>query len=262
VQFALAGGLLFAADAIRTTPDREMISVTREIADSLVRTREELSGVPVTNEERPAIVAGYISEEILLREAYARNLHRQDGLVRKRLLEMMRFMLIEEPAEPTTSELQAHLAAHRAAYEMPPVVTFSQVYFAGTDGRALPDASRVLARLQAGADFRKMGESFWLGRRLEGYAEPQLAQLFGPVYASSVLALPLKQWAGPIRSTRGVHFVRVDERRPAAMPAFSDLAPALRADWIALKREELLQKKVDELRAKYRIEIAPGANRP
>ena len=90
-------------------PERETISVTPEIVDSLARTREELSGVPVTAQERPALVAGYVSDEILLREAYARDLHRQDGLVRKRLLELMRFLLVEEPAEPTRSELRRRI---------------------------------------------------------------------------------------------------------------------------------------------------------
>lgn len=260
VHFALAGALLFAVDAIRTTDDREIIYVTRETADSLVRTREELSGVPVASQERPAIVADYIAEEILLREAYARSLHRQDGLVRKRLLELMRFMLIEEPAEPTDDELHRHLAAHRAAYQAPPAITFSHVYFSSEDGAAPPDAARVLATLRAGADFRRLGDPFWLGHRLEGYTESQLVQLFGTAYARSVLALPLKQWSSPIASTRGVHFVRVDAQRPAAMPAFVDLAPTLRADWIAFKREELLERKVDELRVRYRVEIEPGVN--
>jgi parvulin-like peptidyl-prolyl isomerase len=261
LHFASLGALLFVADAIRTTPERETISVTPEIVDSLARTREELSGAPVTAQERPALVAGYVSDEILLREAYARDLHRQDGLVRKRLLELMRFLLVEEPVEPTRSELDGYLAAHRHVYLAPPSVTLSHVYFASDRPQAPPEAERLLARLRAGVDFRSLGDPFWLGHRLEGYGEPQLAQLFGREYARKVFALPLAEWSGPIISTRGAHFVRVDAYRPPELPRATELDTMLRLDWLAAKREELLQKRVDELRSKYHIEIAPGVNR-
>ena len=261
LHFASLGALLFVADALRTTPERETISVTPEIVDSLARTREELSGAPVTAQERPALVAGYVSDEILLREAYARDLHRQDGLVRKRLLELMRFLLVEEPVEPTRSELDGYLASHRHVYLAPPSVTLSHVYFASERPQAPPEAERLLARLRAGVDFRSLGNPFWLGHRLEGYGEPQLAQLFGREYARKVFALPLAEWSGPITSTRGAHFVRVDAYRPPELPPAAELDTMLRLDWLAAKREELLQKKVDALRSKYHIEIAPGVDR-
>jgi parvulin-like peptidyl-prolyl isomerase len=261
LHFASLGALLFVADAIRTTPERETISVTPEIVDSLARTREELSGSPVTAQERPALVAGYVSDEILLREAYARDLHRQDGLVRKRLLELMRFLLVEEPAEPTRSELDGYLAAHRHVYLTPPSVTLSHVYFASERPQAPPEAERLLARLRAGVDFRSLGDPFWLGHRLEGYGEPQLAQLFGREYARKVLALPLAEWSGPITSTRGAHFVRVDAYRPPELPPATELDTMLRLDWLAAKREEILQKRVAELRSKYHIEIVSGVDR-
>ena len=96
---------------------------------------------------------------------------------------------------------------------------------------------------------------------MEGYGEPQLAQLFGREYARKVLALPLAEWSRPITSTRGVHFVRVDAQRPRELPPPTELDTMLRLDWLAAKREELLQKKVDELRSKYQIEIASGVDR-
>lgn len=258
LQFALGGAVLFALDAIRTPPDRDTIHITREIADSVIRAREELTARSLSPQERSAVVAGYIADEVLLREAYTRDLPRRDGLVRKRLLDLMRFLLVEEPSEPTEQDLRDYLAAHGDVYETPATVTFSHVYFAG-ENSAPRDDERLLARLRGGADFRKLGDRFWLGHRLERYGEPQLVQLFGPASARLVLELPLERWSGPIPSTRGVHFVRVDERHPPEMPAFAELVPVLRPDWIASKREEFLQRKVDELRTRYRVEIEPGA---
>lgn len=260
LHFAVAGGVLFVLHAIWAPSDQETIHVTREIAESVIRTREELAGRSLTPRESSAAVTGYISDEILLREAYARDLHRRDGLVRKRLLELMRFLLVEEPSEPTEQDLRDYLATHTDVYRTPAAVTFSHVYFSGEEG-ATRDDERLLDKLGAGGDFRKLGDRFWLGRRLERYGEPELVELFGPANAKLVLELPLGKWSGPISSTRGVHFIRVDEHRRPEMPPFAELVPLLRPDWLASRREELLQRKVDALRGGYRVEIEPGVER-
>jgi hypothetical protein len=254
VHFAVAGGLLFAIDAVRAAPETESIIVTPSIAEGLMREHEELVGRAASPRERPALIARYINDEILLREAYARELYRRDGVVRKRLLELMRFLLLEEPQEPTESELREYLRSHAEVYASPPAVTFSQVFYTTDEGLA-PDTRRVLVQLQAGGDFRRFGEPFWLGSVLERYAEPQLAQVLGTEFAQKVMELPLHEWSGPIASSRGIHFIRVDERVPPEMPAFEELLPTLRSDWLASKREERLVRKVDEVRDQYRVRV-------
>ena len=255
VHFAVAGGLLFAMDAARTGPEAETIIVTPEIVEGLVREREELLGRSASPHERPALIARYVSDEILLREAYARELYRRDGVVRKRLLELMRFLWLEEPDEPTESELRAYLRSHGDVYSTPATVTFSHVFYAAGEGMEAPDPGRVLSQLRAGGDFRRFGEPFWLGSMLERYAEPQLVQVLGTEFAQKVMDLPLHEWSGPIGSHRGIHFVRVDERVSPQLPAFTELLPTLRSDWLASKREERLVAKVDELRDKYHVRI-------
>jgi hypothetical protein len=255
VHFAIAGGLLFAIDAARARPAAETIVVTPEIAEGLMREREELLGRSPSAEERPALIARYVNDEILLREAYARELYRRDGVVRKRLLELMRFLLVDEPEEPTERELQEYLRSHASVYQTPPAVTLSHVFYPAGDRLERPGAPHLLTELRAGKNFRQFGEPFWLGSVLEGYAEPQLAQVLGAEFAQKVIGLPLLEWSGPIDSHRGVHFVRIDERVPRAMPTFSELRSTLRSDWLASKREERLAAKVNELRDRYRVQI-------
>jgi peptidyl-prolyl cis-trans isomerase C len=259
VHFLIAGGLLFAVDAVRAArPETATILVTPEIVEGLVREREELVGRAPSPHERPALVARYVNDEILLHEAYARELYRRDGVVRKRLLELMRFLLLEEPEEPTESELRAYLHTHSEVYQLPPAVTFSHAYYPADEGAVVPDAGRVLSRLRTGGDFRRLGKPFWLGSVLENYPEPQLAQVLGAEFAQKVMDLPLHEWTGPIDSLRGVHFVRVDERHPPELPEFRELLPELRNDWLAAKREERLAAKVNELRDQYSVTIETG----
>lgn len=274
---AVAGGLFFVIVVVKARPDGETIVVSPDIVKGLVREQEELLGSFVSSDERPALIARYVNDEILLREAYARELHRRDGAVRKRLLELMRVLMVEEPSEPTESDLRAYLRRHGDVYRTLAAVTFSHVFYSaglktrptageGTlaplkppgEGAPTLDAGRVLSRLRAGAHFGRLGEPFWLGRTLERYVEPQLAQVLGAEFARTVMSLPPHEWSGPILSSRGTHFVRVDDRRPPEMPAFNDLVPILRSDWLASKREERLVAKVDELRGRYRVKIETG----
>jgi peptidyl-prolyl cis-trans isomerase C len=140
-------------------------------------------------------------------------------------------------------------------------VTFSHVYMSGRDGKALTDSNRVLEQLRRGADFRRMGEDFWLGRRLERYDQPQLLQFFGQGFTSRVLALPPGEWHGPIASTRGAHFVRVEERYPPTLPPFETLVSTLRGDWLASTRAASFEHRVEELRRRYQIKFESGVER-
>ena len=258
VHFAIAGAVLFAIDAARTRPEAEAIVVTPAAIDGLMQGREELLGRPVSPDERPTVIARHVNDEILLREAYARELYRHDGIVRKRLLELMRFLLVDEPSEPTEHDLRVYLEEHRSMYQTSGAVTFSHVFYAAGENAKTPEAADLLPQLRAGRNFRSFGEPFWLGRVLEGYPEPQLARLLGSGFAQKVIGLPLHEWSGPIDSTRGIHFIRLDERRPPEVPEFSELLPTLRADWLAAKREERLMAKVEELRDRYRVTIEAG----
>jgi peptidyl-prolyl cis-trans isomerase C len=263
IRYVLPGALvlLFLLAAIRMGARSDSIDITREAVEGLTRARQELAGRPLTETERRRLLAEYVSDEVLLREAYARELHLHDGQVRQRLIELMRFQLQEEPPAPDEKQLRNYLADHSDLYRTPAAVTFSHVYMSRQDGKTATDPDRVLAQLRRGVDFRRMGEDFWLGRRLERYDQPQLLQFFGQEFTTSILALPPGEWHGPIASTRGVHFVRVEERYPSALPPFETLVSTLRGDWLASTRAASFEHRVDELRRKYQIRFESGVER-
>jgi hypothetical protein len=261
-QFALAGGLLFALSAVRSSPfTRERIVVSADTVRRLVADREQLLGRPISPEERRALVARHVDEEILVRDAYARGLDREDGAVRRRLLEVMRFVIGDEPPEPTPAQLREFLRAHESMYRTPPTISFSQVFLRAADEGETAVAIAILGRLRGGADFRTVGDDFWLGRVLDRYPVDGLEQLLGAEFTRALTVTPLHQWAGPIASTQGLHLVRVDGRFAPELPPFTDLASTLRADWLSAQREVLLTRKLEPLRKRYRIDIAGLADR-
>lgn len=248
LHFAAAGGLLFLAHALWAPGGADRIVVTKELAEALAKEREELLLRPLTNEERERVVSEFIDEEVLLLEAYQQGLDRGDPRIRRWLIDKVEFTIDEEPPDPTPADLDRLFREKPERYMTPRAVSFDHVFYA----TGAPEA--ILFRLRAGADFARWGDEFWLGKSLNRFSELELSTTFGADFAARVLALPIDEWSGPIPSSRGVHFVRVREKHEPEPRSREEVDWTLREDWLRAKREESRRRKLEELRARYRID--------
>jgi hypothetical protein len=259
VHFVVLGGLLFGADALRQSAERETIVIDRPSVQTLVDQQAQLLGRPLSEAERARVVQSLVDDAVLLREAYRRGLE-QDSLVEQHLVQKMRFLLTEELPEPSEAELRAYLQANLERYRSPPTVSLDQVYFA--DPASVPDD--LLERLRAGAGIEGLGDRLYmLGSRLTGYSARDLGDLFGADNAEQIMALPQGQWQGPLRSAEGIHFVKAVAKEPARVPAFEQVQNSVREDWRRAGQSEIVARRVDALRQHYRIVVeaddgAPG----
>jgi hypothetical protein len=252
MQFVLAGLVLFVVHAWWSPRPSNVIVVTPETRKALEADREALLQRPLSAEERETLVSDFIDDEILLREAYDRGLDRNDPQIRSWLIDRMKFVLDEEPPEPTRADLEAFLRERPDRYVTPLAVSFDHVFFAS--GAEIEDAEDILERLRNGADFHRWGDEFWLGRSLEGFSALELAQLLGKDFSDRVFALAPGTWNGPITSSRGIHFVRVSEKHDPEQPTLDDVLWMIREDWLRAEREESRRRKLAEIRTRYRIE--------
>lgn len=248
LQFAAAGGLLFLAHALWAPSDSDRIVVTKELAEALATEREELLQRPLSAEERERLIADFVDEEVLLREAYRQGLDRGDPRIRRWLIDKVELLIDEEPEEPTPADLDARLRETPERYMTPRAVSFDHVFYAS--GEPEP----ILSRLRAGDDFTRFGDEFWLGKSLHRFSELELSTTLGADFTARVLALPIGEWSGPITSSRGAHFVRVNEKHEPELPSREDVDWALRQDWLREKREQSRARKLGELRAQHRID--------
>lgn len=239
---------MFLAHALWRPSDTDRILVTPETENAVAAAREELLQHPLTAEERERVVSDFIDEEILVREAYRQGLDRGDSRIRRWLIDKIEFLLDEDPGEPTPEDLDALFREKPERYMTPRAFSFDHVFYASGE----PEA--ILPRLRAGADFTRWGDEFWLGKSLRRFSELELSTTFGSDFTSALSALPLGEWSGPIRSSRGVHFVRVKEKHEPELPSREEIDWALREDWLRNKRQESRARKLAELRARYRIE--------
>jgi parvulin-like peptidyl-prolyl isomerase len=250
-HFLALAALLFVGYRLLTPSEQETIVIDQASIAELGRQQEELLARPLTDDERRAVLESAIDDEVLLREAYSRGLDR-DEVVRRHLVQKMRFILGEDAPEPTEAELKAYLAANRERYRTPPTVTLEHVFYA--DPAAVPDG--LVVQLENGIAIDGLGDSLYmLGNTLPRYSLRDLIGLMGPDVARRVFELPAGAWHGPLHSERGVHFVRVAEHHPPAMPGFAELESYLRQDSTSDRQRRAIADKLATLRQNYRIVV-------
>jgi hypothetical protein len=251
VHFLALGAFLFVAYDLLMPSPQEPIVINRANIDELVRQQEELLARPLTAEERRAVLESAIDDEVLLREAYKRGLDR-DEVVKHHLVQKMRFILGEEEPEPTEADLRAYLAANRELYRSPPTITLDHVFY--EDPASVPD--KLMVQLQDGMSIDGLGDSLYmLGNTLPRYSLRDLIGLMGPEVARRIFELPVGEWHGPLRSDRGVHFVRVTALHPPTLPSFASSKAYLFQDWILEQQLQAAVAKVAKLRQHYRIVV-------
>jgi hypothetical protein len=258
VHFLLLGGVLLAADHLRNPPRAPLASgrilVTRQIVADLGADLARRRGHPPSPEELRAEVDHYVEDEAFFREAVALGLHESDLIVRRRLVQRMRFLHEDMAAarEPSDDELSAYVAAHTERYAPEPRITFEQVFLSrSARGDALARAAELaLAELQAGRGAASDAYPLPLGTARQSRGE--LARVLGPRLADALFEVPSGEWRGPLESSYGLHLVRVTERQrpPVDLAA---VRPKAREDLLAERRHAVEQALAASLKDRFEV---------
>jgi hypothetical protein len=251
VAFLLLGAALFAlhaavserheaAPSLGAPPDRH-IAVTAADVDTLRANFRLAWRREPTVEETGDLLETFVNEEILFREGRSLGLDRDDGVVRRRIIEKM--ALLARPSVPTgdpsRDELRRWYQLYPHRFRQGPRLTFQQRFF---DARKHPDAAGDARAALGALDEQQRtqaaglvaGDEFVLPRVMEDKNDLQVAHLFGQDFLRALQAAPLQRWSGPVTSTFGQHLVFVSKRQDARMPAFEEVEMHVRADWLTV----------------------------
>ena len=261
VHFLLGGALLFGLYGLvgeeADRPDRVVVSEIEieRLASTFARTWMR----PPTQGELDGLIDDFVTEEILYREALELGLDRNDLVIRRRLRQKMEF-LAQDLAAPNADDaaLQAYLAANPERFLEPERWSFRQVFLdPGRDGAAR--APGLLETLRSGDDPDAAGDPTLLPRGLERASPREVDGTFGDGFATALADAEKGAWFGPVRSSYGLHLVRIDERTPQRMPALEEIRAAVEREWAAAQRRELNERFERTLRERYEIEVRmPG----
>ena len=246
MHFVVLGILLFATQNIWSPPspdnDRIVISETAQQRLFGLWTIEALR--EPTEQDKQDIIADYVREEALVREAQAYGLADGDTVVRRRLAQKMR-ELIEDRVDitaPDDAALKAWFEQTSANFDAPQLRTFQHIYFAQ---KALKD----------GRDWQSLGDAFIEKRVYSDIAMGEAAQIFGRAFAEKIFTLPQGQWSEPVTSAFGQHLVRIAAIDKGSAADFSRQKPQILAAWQEAQRRNANRAAIDDVIARYSVDV-------
>lgn len=299
LHFLLIGAVLFALDRWWTgeaaTPAAAPVVIPAERVEELTRAFAAQLGRAPDEAERAALIRAEVDDELLFRRALELGLHRDDPVVRNRLVQNMRFaspdaaddaealyaealelgmdrtdvvvhrrlvqrmrLGIEAGAldpEPDEAELRAWYEAHAADFVRAPRVRIVQIFF----DREREEAARAaLAELRAGADVEPVlqrGDAFLHPARQPLQSERELAGRFGAEFARRLFALPEDRWEGPLASAYGFHLVRVEERQESRQRSLDEVRGPVRSAVLAARRARRLAETLAAMREGVEVRV-------
>ncbi len=254
LRFTLLGALLFSLDLARSpfeaepplAPlDDDALLVREALARRFQRSDDVVRRRLVQN-LRFARPGETRSDDELVETALALGMHESDLVVRRRLALKLRLLLGAEAraAEPSDAELHAYLEAHGQRYTEPERIALTQLYF-----RERADAEATLARLAPGPAAAAPADPLPLPRELPSHSRAELAARLGPAFAEAAFAGPEARWFGAVASAYGHHLLWVRARTPAARSSFESVRSALREALLAERAQAAVEAGLAALRA-------------
>jgi hypothetical protein len=239
------------------SPNRELVTPEDRIQKMSVK-------------DRQALIAAFVREEALHREAQALGLHEGDFVIRQRLVRKMEYLAeasIETPTGLTDEEARAYFATHETDYQEDASITFTHVFLdANKHGPStLKMAEEKLVELRAVSvefsDAPKHGDRFLYLVNYVGRTPDYVGSHFGPLIADELFAdAPLDQWLGPLQSPFGHHLFLVTKRSSVRRPSYEEVRARVERDLQLSLFQDQRKMAIQEIIDNYTIEVVYGAD--
>ncbi len=273
IYFLLFGfGLFVLFDLVASDEavyDSRVIKVDRDALLTFVQYRSRafepraaaarLDAMP--EDELDRLIADYVREEALYREAKALGMDQNDYIIKRRMIQSIEFItdgFVTAAVDVSDEDVAAYYDANREDYYISPFVTFTHVFFDGErhsrdDAFALAKAKLAVLNEQQVpfSDAPRHGDRF---PYFVNYVErdPQfVTSHFGAPMAEQVFALdPFEAtWHGPFESEYGMHLVLLTREAAGRFPKLEEIETAVRDDAereaIAKQKDQAIQAIVD-----------------
>jgi len=257
-QFLAVGALLVGVDLLRQGGSGDEDIVLSEAQRTAILAGLSEQQAVVGPDDEAAALEAWATDEALYRESLRLGLDQHDVVVRRRLIQKMRFLIerAAPPPSPTDAELEAWLVEHSDRYALPARTSLVHVYVRASDDAA-SRAQELAGALASGADAAALGDPFVHGRQLNGLPAERIAALLGPTFLDGLDLSQRSAWQGPVESTFGLHLVRVDAHEPARSPTLDEVRSQVELDWRAQAQSEAEAAAVAEIRSRYSVSEAP-----
>ncbi len=268
VHFLLLGGVIYVASLLWSpspTVERDSrapVVVTEALRAHLADRHEVRTGEAPSDETLGRLVTEWAETEVLLREARRLGLDQGDGIVERRLIQMMEFTLESQVGleTPTERDLADWRESHRARYLSEASYTFEHRFFVMAEGAE----ERAQAVLDAGPPEGGSVEadSFLHGSDFNRTPATQVSHRFGDAFLESLAGLTMGAWSSPIQSAYGWHLVRLQTAHPPALPPLDAIRSRVMSDLMEERRRLAREDALRALLSSYGVHPSPARATP
>jgi hypothetical protein len=212
----------------------------------------------MSEDELERLIADYVREEALHREAKALGVDKNDYIIKRRMIQSIEFItdgFVTAAIDVSEDDVTAYYEANRDDYYIEPYVTFTHVFF--NNERHGRDASLALAGAKLVplnaqqvqfSDAPRHGDRFPYFVNYVERGPEFVASHFGVSMAEEVFALEPDdtKWRGPFESEYGVHLVLLTRKAEGRYPDLAEVEPVVRDD---VEREEIRAQKDKAIQA-------------
>lgn len=259
VYFCLIGALVYYF-YIPYISEQDLTDKVVELPRSFVETRRDnfvnqYKRQP-TEEELQSIIDQAVNDEILFREAWRLQLYVGDAVVKKRMIQKMKFLLEEGSATSDVSEeaLKAYFQQHKDVFPGGKKVDIYHVLFADS-----VSAKSHLEQLKENGGVPPESTegivAFPLGNAFSQLSEQDIAKYFGTDFYENIKLTELNRWQGPIKSRYGFHIVKLDNLSNAKKVVFADVRENIRNRVIEENRVASRREAIAEIKQRYQIAL-------
>ncbi len=230
---------------------------------------EQFAAMSETDLEK--LVADFVREEALYREALAMGMDQGDYIIRQRLVQKVEFLLeniVNQSLLPDDAVIETWFNERTSDYQIDAVYTFTHIFFdSGERGReqAQQDALSLLNSADIGKiafnDASQYGDRYpFLQNYVERTRDFVVNNFTGDFIAQlDVLAPSERTWYGPFESRYGFHLVMLRSKTDPYIPLLTDIRERVVDDWrfesVLQNRREAEQQVIDSYEVRLDLQV-------
>ena len=217
--------------------------------------------------ELDLLIADFVREEALHRQALALGMDANDYVIKQRLIQSLQFItngFVNAAIDVSDEDVAEYYEANKDDYFVDPYITFTHVYFStdrhgAEQARAL--AETKLAQLNSESvhfsESTRHGERFLYNVNYVERTADFIASHFGTPMATAVFELEpdSETWRGPFESSYGYHVVMLTRRTDGNYPGLSEIEATVRDDAERIAINELNELAVQAIVDTYDVRM-------
>jgi parvulin-like peptidyl-prolyl isomerase len=264
-HFIILGAILFVITTKDTPKDLEekskTITVKQEDLSKVLNYWSRDHNRTPSDEELDKLLKDYMQDEILYREALNRNLDKDDGRIKKLLVDKLKYTISDSLNinEVSTAVLKEYFNKHKEMFTDASLtsLTFGHIYINPKKHKDIDILSKKLFQeiisLPYSKELSKRGDKFYAGNYFNGLNKQELSKYFSRSFVNKLMKLPKGKWS-LLKSGYGVHLIYIVDIAKKEV-TFDNVKKSVKDRYLIEQNRNAYKKFYDEIKKEYSFDI-------